>query len=81
MDLGTSLDPVARAREAVAEREGATWTGLALAEPAPEEFMETPRTGVSGEGGTDAFPWRFALSGEPTVSPYRRATVKRRRTR
>ena len=81
VDLGTSLDPVARAREAVAEREGTTWTGLALAEPAPEEFLETPRTGVSGEGGTDAFPWRFALPGEPTVSPYRRAAVKRRRTR
>ncbi|MEC5150326.1 DNA-3-methyladenine glycosylase [Cryobacterium sp. GrIS_2_6] len=31
-----------------------------------------PRTGVSGPGGGAAFPWRFWLPGEPTVSPYRR---------
>ncbi|MDO4919507.1 DNA-3-methyladenine glycosylase [Kocuria sp.] len=80
-DLGTAPDPVARAREEVAARGPAPWTGLVLAEQAPKELLATPRTGVSGEGGTDAFPWRFALCGEPTVSPYRRAAVKRRRTR
>ena len=37
-----------------------------------------PRTGVAGDGGGDAFPWRFFLEGEPTVSPYRRAVVRRR---
>lgn len=31
-----------------------------------------PRTGLSGPGGTDAFPWRFWLPGEPSVSPYKR---------
>lgn len=81
VDLGAAPDPVARAREAVAEREGTVWSGLALAEHPAEDVRSTARTGVSGQGGTDAFPWRFALPGEPTVSPYRRATVKRRRTR
>ncbi|TPW70291.1 DNA-3-methyladenine glycosylase [Schumannella sp. 10F1B-5-1] len=32
-----------------------------------------PRTGVSGAGGTDAYPWRFTIAGDPTVSPYRRS--------
>jgi DNA-3-methyladenine glycosylase len=31
-----------------------------------------PRTGVSGAGGSDGFPWRFWVPGDPTVSPYRR---------
>ena len=30
-----------------------------------------PRTGVSGAGGTDAYPWRFWIPGDPTVSPYK----------
>ncbi|BDI22250.1 DNA-3-methyladenine glycosylase [Herbiconiux sp. L3-i23] len=36
------------------------------------------RTGVSGEGGSDAFPWRFYLPGDATVSPYRAHIPKRR---
>lgn len=35
-------------------------------------FVSGPRTGVSGAGGGDAFPWRFWLDGDPTVSPYKR---------
>ena len=35
-----------------------------------------PRVGVSGHAGTDAFPWRFSLRGDPTVSAYR-AAVRR----
>jgi DNA-3-methyladenine glycosylase len=31
-----------------------------------------PRTGVAGRAGGGAFPWRFWLPGEPTVSTYRR---------
>lgn len=31
-----------------------------------------PRTGVGGVAGGLRFPWRFRLTGEPTVSPYRR---------
>ena len=30
-----------------------------------------PRVGVAGEAGTDAFPWRFWIAGDPTVSPFR----------
>ena len=33
-----------------------------------------PRVGVSGAGGdAERFPWRFWITGEPTVSSYRRA--------
>ena len=31
-----------------------------------------PRTGVSGPGGGEGFPWRFWIRDDPTVSPYRR---------
>ncbi|BDV32348.1 DNA-3-methyladenine glycosylase [Microbacterium terricola] len=30
-----------------------------------------PRVGVAGVAGTAAFPWRFWLPGDPTVSPFR----------
>ena len=36
------------------------------------EYLTGPRTGVSGAGGGEAFPWRYWLPGEPTVSPYKR---------
>ncbi len=40
-----------------------------------------PRTGVAGPGGEGtAYPWRFWLEGEPSVSTYRPA-VRRRRAR
>jgi len=35
-----------------------------------------PRTGVSGPGGSDAYPWRFWIPGDPTVSPYKRHVPK-----
>ena len=39
-----------------------------------------PRTGVAGTGGDgEAYPWRFWIDGEPTVSPYRAARPRRRR--
>lgn len=38
--------------------------------PLPHETG--PRTGVSGAGGGAAFPWRFWLPGEPSVSAYKR---------
>jgi len=41
-------------------------------------FATGPRTGVSGAGGSEAYPWRFWLPGDPTVSPYRRSVPKRR---
>ncbi len=42
------------------------------------EYAVSPRTGVSGEGGTHVFPWRFYLPGDPTVSPYRAHTPRKR---
>jgi len=41
-------------------------------------YATSPRTGVSGPGGTERFPWRFYVPGDPTVSPYKRHTPKRR---
>jgi DNA-3-methyladenine glycosylase len=38
----------------------------------PAPFAQGPRTGVSGAGGGAAFPWRFWIPGDPTVSPYKR---------
>lgn len=41
---------------------------------APEQHISTgPRIGVSGAGGTDAYLWRFWITGDPTVSPYKRS--------
>ncbi|KFF58977.1 hypothetical protein JF66_14655 [Cryobacterium sp. MLB-32] len=38
----------------------------------PVSFLTGPRTGVGGEGGGPAFPWRFWIPEEASVSPYRR---------
>lgn len=35
------------------------------------EFAAGPRVGVAGVAGTEAFPWRFWIPGDPTVSPFR----------
>ncbi|HEU0257396.1 MAG TPA: DNA-3-methyladenine glycosylase [Microbacteriaceae bacterium] len=40
--------------------------------PAPLEYRSGPRTGLSGPGGTEDFPWRFWLPDEPSVSAYKR---------
>lgn len=40
--------------------------------------VTSARTGVSGAGGGEDYPWRFHLPGEPTVSPYRVAVARRR---
>ncbi|MDT0550281.1 MULTISPECIES: DNA-3-methyladenine glycosylase [Streptomyces] len=45
--------------------------------PAPaDQVLSGPRTGVGGEGATH--PWRFWIDGDPTVSPYRAHTPRRR---
>ena len=48
--------------------------------PAPRAapFETGPRTGVSGDGGTVAFPWRFWMPGDPSVSPYKPSVPKKR---
>ncbi|GAA2369689.1 DNA-3-methyladenine glycosylase [Streptomyces cuspidosporus] len=42
----------------------------------PDRVLSGPRTGVGGEGATH--PWRFWIDGDPTVSPYRAHTPRRR---
>ncbi|WP_415078154.1 hypothetical protein [Microbacterium sp.] len=53
------------------ELHGATARLWLRAEPL-ETFATGPRVGVAGTAGTDAFPWRFWIPGDPTVSPFRR---------
>ena len=52
------------------ERAGAVAHLELLTEPITA-FTTGPRVGVAGVAGTDAFPWRFWVSGDPTVSPFR----------
>ncbi|GGK87171.1 DNA-3-methyladenine glycosylase [Streptomyces flaveus] len=44
----------------------------------PDQVRNGPRTGVAGDGGVH--PWRFWIADDPTVSPYRAHTPRRRRT-
>ncbi|MHC9044468.1 DNA-3-methyladenine glycosylase [Microbacterium saperdae] len=44
--------------------------GLWLGAPV-EDVASGPRVGVAGIAGTDAFPWRFWIPGDRTVSPFR----------
>lgn len=55
----------------------------APAEHVPLSRVRTgPRVGVAGAGGdAAAYPWRFWLDGEPTVSAYRPAKPRRRAQR
>ncbi|MGW3498985.1 DNA-3-methyladenine glycosylase [Streptomyces sp. NPDC001020] len=47
--------------------------------PVPSEQVRNgPRTGVAGDGGVH--PWRFWVDNDPTVSPYRAHTPRRRRS-
>ncbi|WP_055491531.1 DNA-3-methyladenine glycosylase [Streptomyces sp. TP-A0356] len=43
-----------------------------------DQVRSGPRTGVAGDGGVH--PWRFWIAHDPTVSPYRAHTPRRRRT-
>lgn len=36
-----------------------------------------PRVGVSGAGGSDDYPWRYWITGDPTVSRYKAAKARR----
>ena len=64
---------------------GGQGSRISLTLPEPQQtpgagrIRSGPRTGVAGPGGDgEAFPWRFWLDGEPTVSPYRPAVTRRR---
>lgn len=52
---------------AQAEAVARLWLPTALA----AGIAAGPRVGVAGVAGTAAFPWRFFLAGEPTVSAFR----------
>lgn len=56
---------------------------LRPAEPLPPDRIATgPRVGVAGPGGdATAFPWRFWIADDPTVSQYRPAVQRRRPAR
>lgn len=69
-DLSTAAEPSETGLHAAA-------IYLEFPDADPPVFASGPRTGVSGAGGGAAFPWRFWIPGEPTVSPYR-AHVPRR---
>ncbi|MFE5144583.1 DNA-3-methyladenine glycosylase [Streptomyces fagopyri] len=43
-----------------------------------DQVRNGPRTGVAGDGGVH--PWRFWVTNDPTVSPYRAHTPRRRST-
>lgn|GEM_PF-27083 len=45
---------------------------------APGRVLRGPRVGVAGPGGSESYPWRFWIDGEPTVSRYRPAVVRTR---
>lgn len=53
-----------------AEQAGARARLFVRAEPLGE-IARGPRVGVAGVAGTDAFPWRFWIPGDPTVSAFR----------
>lgn len=46
--------------------------------PTPDQVRIGPRTGVGGDGAHH--PWRFWIDGDPTVSPYRAHSPRRRST-
>lgn len=51
-----------------------------FAQGRPPAVASGPRVGVRGPGGDgEAFPWRFWIAGNPTVSPYRAAAPLRPR--
>ncbi|WP_328772622.1 DNA-3-methyladenine glycosylase [Streptomyces sp. NBC_00286] len=58
--------------------EGSPLTLLTGIPVRPDQVRNGPRTGVAGDGGVH--PWRFWVADDPTVSPYRAHTPRRRRT-
>ncbi|RKT31492.1 DNA-3-methyladenine glycosylase [Microbacterium sp. AG1240] len=53
-----------------AERAGAV-ASLSVREQPLATVVTGPRVGVAGIAGTEAFPWRFWIAGDPTVSAFR----------
>jgi len=64
--------PVHDGIDAVTGEERAGARALLLLATTPVADVATgPRVGVAGEAGTAAFPWRFWIAGDATVSPFR----------
>ncbi|MDE8671011.1 DNA-3-methyladenine glycosylase [Pseudarthrobacter sp. H3Y2-7] len=51
--------------------------GLRLPSAPARTYSSGPRVGVSGDGGSADYPWRFWLPGDDTVSRYKAAKVRR----
>ncbi|MET3923245.1 DNA-3-methyladenine glycosylase [Arthrobacter sp. UYEF20] len=49
---------------------------LELPDTPATDISSGPRVGVSGAGGTHHYPWRFWLTGDPTVSRYKAAKAR-----
>ncbi|EPH46556.1 DNA-3-methyladenine glycosylase [Streptomyces aurantiacus] len=77
--LATALDVDRRLDGAdVCAGTDAPLTVLTGAPTDPSQVRTGPRTGVGGEGSVH--PWRFWTANDPTVSPYRAHSPRRRRT-
>ena len=75
---------LARERRTTSKRDADLATGEFRLEAAPHPAAVVatgPRTGVAGDGGSDRYPWRFWIPGDPTVSPYKAAVRRAGRTR
>ena len=59
---------------------GGRWQ-LLVPDVKPADISTGPRVGVSGPGGDGGtFPWRYWITGDPTVSAYKPGAVRVRRT-
>jgi DNA-3-methyladenine glycosylase len=80
VDNGADLCARLRAPEASSGPEAPSQWVTRGRGPAGAAVRTGPRVGVSGAGGDGvAFPWRFWLDGEPSVSAYRPGKVSVRR--
>jgi DNA-3-methyladenine glycosylase len=64
------IDAIAASASWPPERAGA-FARLDLAREPMRVFSTGPRVGVAGIAGTSAFPWRFWITDDPTVSVFR----------
>jgi DNA-3-methyladenine glycosylase len=77
--LATALDVDRALDGADACAADETPLGVLTGAPVPSDQVRNgPRTGVSGDG--TVHPWRFWIANDPTVSPYRAHTPRRRRS-
>jgi DNA-3-methyladenine glycosylase len=67
-----SATPAAVAQSLLSERDQPAPGHGAFTTPEGSRIGRGPRTGIAGRAGGAAFPWRFWLTGDPTVSAYRR---------